>query len=161
MSKRNTMRTLAALSAIPFLIISSGAASASASQTASNVVSWKNAATRNCLLHNTWINRDQVSAGSCFTSNSEHNWLESQESDGSWSMVGYAMDGYWTLTSYWNNSVYLESPTANNSYQRWWEISTTTGWKLQSVATNYILDSNNSGSVYAIGDNGGNNQRWL
>ncbi|MFJ4672774.1 hypothetical protein [Kitasatospora purpeofusca] len=66
------------------------------------------------------------------------------------------------MTAYWNNSVYIEgcNSASPNSYEKWWEISTSTGWKLQNVATNLILDSNSAGSVYAIGNNDGNNQRW-
>ncbi|MFJ8442777.1 RICIN domain-containing protein [Kitasatospora griseola] len=66
------------------------------------------------------------------------------------------------LTSYTDNSVYIEGCTFSspNSYEKWWENATQTGWMLQNVATSKILDSNAAGNVYTLGDNGGNYQRW-
>lgn len=59
------------------------------------------------------------------------------------------------LAAYTDHDAYVEACTGNNNYQRWREIRTGDGWKLQNVATGECLDSNNS-DVYMHECNDGN-----
>ncbi|MFJ4093040.1 hypothetical protein ACIPYS_15775 [Kitasatospora sp. NPDC089913] len=91
-------------------------------------------------------------------------WYDEQTNDGSYVERGAIRT---CLTNY-NDLVYTEpcdgdaSANASNWYQRWYEISTPTGWKLQNRMTGRILDSNEYGQVYTLGDFGDSdlNQRW-
>ncbi|MFJ4798835.1 hypothetical protein [Kitasatospora purpeofusca] len=96
-----------------------------------------------------------------------HVWYDIQNSDGSWNEVN-AQTG-WCLTSFSNQAVYTEpcssGKDATNWWQRWYEIQTPTGWKLQSRMTGFILDSGGPypNNVYANPTDWGDSnsaQRW-
>ncbi|WP_153068650.1 hypothetical protein [Streptomyces orinoci] len=94
-----------------------------------------------------------------------HVWYDIQNSDGSWNEVN-ANTG-WCLTSY-DTQVYTEpcnsAKDGTNWYQRWYEIKTDAGWKLQSRMSGYTLDGGadpTTNNVYANPKDYGNSfQRW-
>ncbi|MFJ8442778.1 RICIN domain-containing protein [Kitasatospora griseola] len=155
-------RALVGIAVIPTLLMGVGAGDAFAD---AGLVTWTNVATNRCLRHNVYTSLGEVTTGDC--TNPYNQWVDSQNPDGSWDETAWAMLGstnpYNCLTSYTDNSVYIEGcnqASGTNSYERWWENATQTGWMLQNVATSRILDSNAAGNVYTLDSNGGNYQRW-
>ncbi|WP_405901436.1 RICIN domain-containing protein [Streptomyces sp. NBC_00727] len=64
------------------------------------------------------------------------------------------------LAAYTDHDAYVETcSSGQNDYQRWREIYTNSGWKLQNVATGECLDSNDN-QVYMLTCNGGEYQYW-
>ncbi|WP_159400503.1 hypothetical protein [Streptomyces sp. XY431] len=129
--------------------------SASGVASAEGNVYWKNVRWNGLRLGN--------SGGNVFLINATASWNETKNSDGSFNLAS-KLDGQ-CLTSFSNQHVYTEpcnpGMDQTNGWQRWWEIKTDTGWKLQSWQTGFILDAAEPGNVYANPiDWGNSNQRW-
>jgi hypothetical protein len=137
--------------AIPALVLgASGVASADGN------VTWVNAKWSGYRLGN--------SGGKVFLGNATFSWHDVQNSDGSWNEVsnldGQCLTGYYT-------QIYTEpcnsGKDGTNWWERWYEVSTNSGWKLKNRETGYILDAGDPGNVYGnatdYGD-GDPNQRW-
>ncbi|MFD7019281.1 ricin-type beta-trefoil lectin domain protein [Streptomyces sp. NPDC059161] len=61
------------------------------------------------------------------------------------------------LAGYTDHDAYVEAcSSGQNDYQRWREINTGDGWKLQNVATGECLDANDASKVYTHECNDGN-----
>ncbi|AYG85123.1 hypothetical protein DWB77_07339 [Streptomyces hundungensis] len=161
MNKHRFAQLAMVATAVPAVFVAnSGVASAAGGQQAY----WKNVATGKCLTYRAGINqptRDVETSTPCSrTPVSSYRWLEEQASDGTWAMR--TEDGR-CLTSY-GSAVYLEDCSADvnatNWYQRWWEVSSSRGWKLKSRMSGLYLDSNSDGGVYTHTENDGNYQLW-
>lgn len=152
------MRRIARISAVlsaalVTVLVSSGAAFADGD------VTWKNKNTGNCLgtgkdspnalaaLPCVWLGLSQPYV----------KWTDQQQGDG-----GYVEHSTWSdlcLDGNWGSAYSLGCN--GGDWQHWREISTSTGWMLQSVHTGWVLDSNHS-DVYTnpnYGD-GDTYQRW-
>lgn len=117
-------------------------------------VSWRNAQTGRYLSY--------VGDRKVVTKTAYDHWFENKKSDGSWELpwAGSAIfEDRPCLDSDANGNVY-GIPCNGGDYQRWYEVKTSTGWKLQNKATGRILDSDANGNVYTLPDNGSNWQRW-
>ncbi|MGW7332745.1 RICIN domain-containing protein [Streptomyces sp. NPDC054840] len=118
-------------------------------------VSWRNVATGKYLL------TGQGTFGMVLTgSDSAPRWREVKQGDGSWQLKAHKGSGDVCLDSNAAGNVYLRSCQGGNDYQKWWETKTSSGWKITNKATGRVLDSNRTGQVYTLPDNGGNYQRW-
>ncbi|MET9677646.1 hypothetical protein ABZY68_31820 [Streptomyces sp. NPDC006482] len=155
MKKNRMVQAMVAAVAIPALALMTASPAA-----ADGRVQWKHAQSGYCLnavqgvsaVHTFW---------NCNAANGVW-WTEIQNSDGSWNMVDQ-----WgrCLTAYWQDQVYVENCSSGrdqtNWYQRWWEDSTSSGWKLTNRMTGRVLDSNGKGGdVYTLGNNDSIYQRW-
>ncbi|MFI1165786.1 hypothetical protein ACH4UM_19765 [Streptomyces sp. NPDC020801] len=153
--KQKLVKSLLAVAAVPALV-----AVASAPAQADGWVTWKNVKTGNYLLFD---GNGNVKGGWAAPGTSwDYDWYDFQNSDGSYNE---APGGGNCLTGYYRQ-VYTESCNARrdqtNWWQRWYEISTSTGWKLKNRETGYILDDEGHGGIYAnVNDvNSSQNQRW-
>ncbi|WP_329467096.1 hypothetical protein [Streptomyces sp. NBC_01431] len=154
MKKMNIAKSLLVAAVIPTLLMA-----ASGSASAGTGVTWKNGQTGYYLLAD--------KAGSVWDSdltNDQNVWSDISNSDGSWNEVNaynaQCLTGYYRQV-YTENCNYGTDGT--NWWERWYEISTSTGWKLQNRETGYILDDDGHGDVYANSNDVGNsdhNQRW-
>ncbi|MEV5283503.1 hypothetical protein ACFYMW_25230 [Streptomyces sp. NPDC006692] len=143
--------------AIPALVVA-----ASGSASADDWVSWKNAKSGKLLIFGISDHLGEVKGGVPGTG-WDYEWWDIQNSDGSWNETQGTNPGR-CLTGYYRQ-VYTEPCNAwrdgTNSWQRWSEISTSTGWKLQNRQTGYVLDDEGSGGIYANETDWNNsNQRW-
>lgn len=157
MKRKNVARALVAAAAVPaFLMGTAGQSFADGN------VTWHNGTGDWLGTIASGNNRGAVVTG---LSGGGNSWHDQQNSDGSWNEVSNYLPGY-CLTGYYR-SVYTEPCNATkdgtNWWERWYEISTPTGWKLQNRETGYILDDDGNGNIYAnvndAGD-GDRNQRW-
>ncbi|MGW2492079.1 RICIN domain-containing protein [Streptomyces sp. NPDC001606] len=154
MMKKHISRLVVAVTAVAAsTILSSPAAHASAPK-----VTWHDDATGKYLVYqpNT---ESAVETVDHTWYNGPYDWSDFQQSDGSYIETPYGVSNV-CLTAYWDNSVYMENCKPNNDYERWYEEWQGNGWRLRNKATGYYLDSNASGSVYALPGNGGNYQLW-
>ncbi|MFI9254638.1 hypothetical protein [Streptomyces sp. NPDC053069] len=159
--KKKMAKALIAAAAVPALLVAT-----SGSASADDWVMWQNAKSHLFLTHGWGDYQGQVKGGMGGTG-WEPQWWDIQNSDGSWNETagtnetpgpGRCMTGYW-------RQVYTEpcNPYRDqtNNWQRWREIPTNTGWKLQNVQTGWILDDEGHGGIYANDHDYGNaNQRW-
>ncbi|MFE9802041.1 RICIN domain-containing protein [Streptomyces goshikiensis] len=87
-------------------------------------------------------------------------WYDQRQSDGSYRQVHYASGAAYCLDGNYGQAYVMECN--GGDWQRWWEISTPTGWALMNVHTGYVLEDNGSGSIRTnvnYGDSN-SNQRW-
>ncbi|MFE9571789.1 hypothetical protein ACFYMW_25235 [Streptomyces sp. NPDC006692] len=153
---KNIAKALVIAAAVPALVMTaSGAASAD------GWVSWTNN-NSNLLLQADFNGTVKGAAFPSSSSSWSADWFDTQNSDGSWNEANGASGG--CLVGYYRQ-VYTEACHAyrdgTNSWQRWSEISTNTGWKLQNRQTGYVLDDAGSGGIYANEKDWNNsNQRW-
>lgn len=160
MKKRTTRVLVAVATAVATTIIGMPAAHAS------GTITWRDDATGRCLMVGSFTSSSVVT-GNCTWSTGNPNWVDVSNSDGTWLEApavayGNRQGGVFPcLTAYWDNSVYLENCSGSgNDYERWYEEWQGNGWRLRNKATGLYLDSNSSGSVYALPWNGGNYQLW-
>ncbi|MFI1769803.1 RICIN domain-containing protein [Streptomyces sp. NPDC020800] len=87
-------------------------------------------------------------------------WNDTKYSDGAWTEVN-KWSGH-CLDSNSNGKVYPHGCIGGDRYQRWYEISTPTGWALEDEATGLFLDCDNSHGVYTNRNYGDrdSHQRW-
>ncbi|WP_405882619.1 hypothetical protein OG762_31030 [Streptomyces sp. NBC_01136] len=153
MKKLNVVRSLLVGAAIPsLLMVTSGSASADGYG-----ITWRNGKTGNYLTayYNGKVGDDAHYQG-------ESDWNDIENSDGTWNEVnvhlGQCLTGYYA-------QVYTENcnsgTNGTNSWERWYEWPTSTGWELKNVETGYILDDDGYDNVYANSTDWANsNQRW-
>ncbi|MEW2490389.1 hypothetical protein [Streptomyces sp. NPDC048411] len=151
---RKLAKSIVMAAAVPVLL----AATAIPAQ-ADGSVTWRNNKT------DRWLSAarsgSSIVTGSVLWDGPNSNWYDIQNSDGSWNEQG----GLGCLTGY-GRQVYTEPCDSRrdmtNWWQRWYEISTPTGWKLQNKQTNYILDDAGNGAIYANENDvsTSKNQRW-
>ncbi|WP_037624084.1 hypothetical protein [Streptomyces aureus] len=135
-------------------------ATGSANANSGDLVTWKNHKTNYFLT----FEKGGIVKGNYGTGSNNH-WQEIKNSDGSWNLI--TDDGYrYCLTGYYRQ-VYTEpcdgAPNGTNTWERWYEIPTQTGWALKNRQTGYILDDDGNGNIYANSNDVGNsdpNQRW-
>ncbi len=149
--------------AIPALVMAT-----SGSASADDWVTWRNGKTSLYLTYGWGDYQGQVKGGLGGTG-WETSWWDQANSDGSWNETTGTYDSSGLgrcLTGYYQQ-VYTESCNANSDQTNWWErwkeISTSTGWELKNVETGDVLDDNGSGGIYANSNDVGNsdaNQRW-
>lgn len=121
-------------------------------------VTWKNDKTGKMLsVDPHWSTGQlQLSIRDGWTTGNE-GWRDTQQSDGGYTeknlVHGGCLDGNWGQ-AYWNSC-------NGSDWQHWYEVSTSTGWKLQSVHTGYVLDAD-ANTVYTNPDYGDGDryQRW-
>ncbi|MGW6876059.1 hypothetical protein ACWGHA_27435 [Streptomyces xanthophaeus] len=156
--KNKALKAIAVSAAIiPVLLATSGSASADGN------VTWSNKRTGKYIgTMASGPNKGKVYNN---LSGGANSWYDQRNSDGSYNQVSRYLPGY-CLTAY-GSEVYTEkcnaTPDGTNWYQRWYEVSTATGWKLQNKQSGAILDDNGNGTIYANGTDYGNsnlNQRW-
>ncbi|MEV0412591.1 hypothetical protein AB0I68_17730 [Streptomyces sp. NPDC050448] len=152
--KQKMVRALVLAAAVPVLV------AVAAPAQADGWVTWRNKQTDRWLssYDDGSVRGDEVQSVSDWDG-----WLEIQNGDGSYNLQahhsGKCLVGYY-------RQVYTEdcNPRRDqtNSWQRWDEISTSTGWKLRNRQTGYILDDEGHGGIYAnVNDvNTSKNQRW-
>ncbi|MET7300193.1 hypothetical protein [Embleya sp. NPDC005575] len=156
MKKKRIAKFALATAAIPAMIMG---ASSPVYADSSSFVTWRNGWSGEYLCDN----EGSTDVYTCANSSADGTrWLDGDNGNGTWKEIDR-----WgrCLTAYWNNRAYVEPCSFNgaNTYQQWREISTGSGWKLQNVATGYILDQGSNYSVYANStDYGDSNshQRW-
>ncbi|MFF4507595.1 hypothetical protein [Streptomyces sp. NPDC001401] len=87
-------------------------------------------------------------------------WKDTKYSDGAWTEIN-KWSGH-CLDSNSSGSVYPHSCIRGDLYQRWYEISTPTGWALEDEATGRFLDVDDSHGVYTNTNHGDgdSHQRW-
>ena len=165
--KRRAAQISVIFAAIPALIFSASGVSFADS----NNVSWKNVGTTRCLTWDTnYITGavDWLGTEDCSNHRGSTRWRDVSVGANRWQEKPAAtnISGNWVdvcLTAYWSSngaSVYLEGCSPNNTWQQWEENWTGSAWRLKHVQTGLFLDSNSSGSVYALSQNTGNNQLW-
>jgi hypothetical protein len=135
-------------------------------------VTWTNKATGNVLAYGTICGC--VYTGPDAGSDQYGNWYDYKQPNGTWIETNDGENNNWCLDSntQWANgqegNVYLTTcapPTPTNTYQHWYEISTSNGWALRSQKTGLYLDGGDGPAgtgVYTNGNYGlGNNyQHW-
>ncbi|MEY9846489.1 hypothetical protein [Streptacidiphilus sp. MAP5-3] len=139
---------------------------------ANGLVTWTNKATGDSLAYGTNCGCVYTGAGEDNTPYGE--WYDYQQPNGTWIEANDGEGGNWCLDSntQWDNgqqgNVYLTScnpPTPTNTYQHWYEISTSNGWALRSQQTGLYLDGGSGPANTGVYTNGayglGNNyQHW-
>jgi hypothetical protein len=87
-------------------------------------------------------------------------WIDTKFSDGAWTEVN-EWSGH-CLDSNFSGSVYPHSCISGDLYQRWYEISTPTGWALEDEETGLFLDYSDSVGIYTNTNYGDSDshQRW-
>ncbi|MFF3389998.1 hypothetical protein ACFYW1_03450 [Streptomyces sp. NPDC002669] len=151
MKRQTIIRPLLIAMTIPALTLA-----ISSPASADGYITWQNKRTNKYLT----ATDDGVRGDSNRTDNAT--WVDIANSDGSYNEWS---PGRGCLTGYYR-SVYTEpcssgQSDATNWWQRWWEISTSSGWKLQNRQTGYVLDDDGYGNIYANSTDWNNsNQRW-
>lgn len=145
--KLRLISTFAAAAVMAPVLMLAGSGQAAA---ASKTVQWKNKVTGQCLgsVH------DQVLMNGCQYRMT--NWKETKQSDGTFVLQNTA--SLWCLDSRKNGTVYLHKCNGGNN-QKWHEIKTPQGWRLQNKATKLTLGYSKGRGVYA-GYDGSLGQRW-
>lgn len=87
-------------------------------------------------------------------------WTDTKYSDGGWTEVNDASGR--CLDSNYSGNVYPHSCVSGDIYQRWYEISTPTGWALGDEQTGLFLDADDTHGVYTNTNygNSDSHQRW-
>ncbi|MEU9986247.1 hypothetical protein AB0E10_05435 [Streptomyces sp. NPDC048045] len=148
-------KALLVATAVPALLVSTSAAAS-----ADGWVTWKNQKSGLYLTANNSgaVKGDWAMPG---VNETAYQWYDTSNSDGSYNESnGYGM----CLVGYYRQ-VYTEGCNSRrdqtNWWQRWYEISTSSGWKLKNRQTGWILDDEGHGGIYAnSGDYNNSNQRW-
>ncbi|UQA95609.1 RICIN domain-containing protein [Streptomyces halobius] len=143
MQKRQVAKALGAAAIVPSILLAT-AGNASAWD---RRVDWKNVAT-GAYLTESGTSLRKVGG-----------WWETKNSDGTFKLrwAGFG-SGYECLDSNSKGSVYVIQCNGGNN-QKWYEIKTSTGWKLKNKATGRVLDTAH-GKAYTKPDNGSKYQRW-
>ncbi|MFJ9953613.1 hypothetical protein [Kitasatospora sp. NPDC091207] len=161
MTKARIFNILAAAATVPVLAIGfAGPASADGNVTWKNGVgnpSHTSGGSGLYLISNS-------AGGGVATTNYRFGWHDIQNSDGTWNEV----DSYGRCLTGYGNQAYTEDCNSGrdgtNTWQRWREINTGSGFKLQNVQTGGFLDNSGNGGwggVYVNGTDWNNdNQRW-
>ncbi|MGW3202715.1 hypothetical protein [Streptomyces sp. NPDC001135] len=153
--KRKMAKALMVAAAVPALLVStSGAASAD------GWVTWKNVKSGYYLTANSGgtVKGDWAMPG---VNENDYQWYDQSNGDSSYTEYngwGMCLVGYY-------RQVYTENCSKgrdqSNWWQRWYEVSTNSGWKLKNRQTGWILDDEGHGGIYANStDYNNSNQRW-
>ncbi len=142
--KRKMAKALLVATAVPALLVSTSVAAS-----ADGWVTWKNQKSGYYLTANSGgtVKGNWAMPG---VNETEYQWYDTSNSDGSYNESnGYGTEGC--------NS----RRDQTNWWQRWYEISTSSGWKLKNRQTGWILDDEGHGGIYANStDYNNSNQRW-